>query len=323
MFLGFFMMIFFGGIFLFILASFGVAMLESVDQVSFQQGTKLNEKLIRGESTASRKVAILSIDGVIFGSDDDFVVKQVKQVLKDKNIEAVVLRIDSPGGTITGSDYYHHLLKRIKSERDIPIVVSMGSMATSGGYYVAMAADEIFAERTTVTGSIGVIVPMYKGVELCKKIGIESTPITSGPLKTMGSFDKPLTEEQRAVWQHLVDDNFKRFKEVIREGRPEFEADPGKLDALATGQIYTATEAKENGLIDKIGFLDDAIDAAMEHAGLTEADSKVIQFRSKMKFADFLMESRGPDKLLRLETLLDLTTPRVYMICPDVLPLDP
>lgn len=313
LFVGGFLMIFFLGV-------LGLAMSGSIEQVGMQE-KPLSEKLVQGDWSSKSKVAIISINGMIMESENGYIPKQIKQVLKDKDVKAVVLRVDSPGGTMTGSDYYLYLLKEMKSKRNIPVIVSMGSMAASGGYYVSMVGDEIYAEPTTITGSIGVIVPMYKGVGLCEKIGVESTPITSGPLKTMGSFDKPLTDEQKAVWQALVDDNFKRFKNVIIEGRENFNADPKKLDDLATGQIYTATEAEENGLIDKIGYLDDAIAAAMKKAGLSENTSKTIRYRPKMSFMEAITEAKAPKTVLDTRTLFNLTSPKVYLLEPNSLPL--
>ena len=280
------------------------------------------EKYVSGNRLATDKVAVLTIDGLITGAEDGFVAKQIRQVIKDKNVKAVVLRVDSPGGTMSGSDYYHYLLKKMKQERDnLPIVVSMGSMATSGGYYVSMVGDEIYAERTTITGSIGVIIPLYKAVELSKKIGIESTPITSGPLKSMGGLMQPMSDEEKVVWERLIDDSFQRFKEVIRDGREEFAKNPESLDKLATGRIYTATEAVENHLVDHIGFLDDTVTAAMNRAGLDEKNAKVVKYKSKLRFWDILLETRGPDNVIGTKTLRNLTTPRLYLLCPHVLPI--
>ncbi len=287
---------------------------------------KLTEKYVRGHKTATQKVAIITVEGVIAGGDDSFVARQIRQATEDSNIAAVVLRIESPGGTMSGSDYYHYLLKTMKAEQNIPVVVSMGTVAASGGYYIAMAGDEIYAEPSTITGSIGVIVSLYNGKGLLEKIGVESTPITSGPLKTMGSFSKPLSPEERAVWQRLVDDSFGLFKQVIRDGQQVFADDPAKLDKLATGQIFTASEAKANQLIDKIGYIDDAIAEAFTLAGVTENDTKVIRYRPKMTFAEVLLEAGGSDKMPGAaalgKTLVDVSTPKVYALCPQVLPVE-
>ena len=302
------------------ISSMIVAVTGSMEQFGQQENT-LSEKHVRGEKTAKPKIAIITVNGMIAGSEDGFVARQIRQVAKDTDVAAVVLRVESPGGTMSGSDYYHHLLKGMKEEREFPVIVSMGAIAASGGYYIAVAGDEIYAEPSTITGSIGVIVSLYNAAELMEKVGVEPTPITSGPLKTMGSFSKKLTDEERLVWQRLVDDNFNRFKQVIREGRKAFAEDPEKLDQLATGQVFAATEAKANQLVDEIGYLDDAIDKAMSQAGLNENNSKVIRYRPKKTFTEILLESRATEKTLCVETLVDMTTPKIYMLCPQVVPI--
>ncbi|MDR0870630.1 MAG: signal peptide peptidase SppA [Planctomycetaceae bacterium] len=299
------------------------AMAASMEQVASIAGEKpLTEKFVLGSKEASAKIAVIEVAGMIAGGEDTFVSKQIKTVLKDDNVRAVVLRIESPGGTMAGSDYYHHLLKKIKTNRKIPLVVSMGTMAASGGYYLAAAGDEIFAEQSTITGSIGVIVSLYNGKDLLDKIGVASNPIISGPHKTMGSFSKPLTDEEKAIWQTLVDDSFERFKTVIKEGRKTFAAEPEKLDKLATGRIFTANEAKANGLIDEIGFLEDAIKKAMTLAGLNEEDSKVIKYKPKLDFIETLLEGKANKQLLSAETLTELTTPKVLLLCPYTVPVE-
>jgi len=281
---------------------------------------RLPEKYVSGEKNALDKVAILTISGTILGGDSTYIKKQIDSISKDKSVKAVVLRIVSPGGTISGSDYYLEQLKRMKSERRIPVIVSMGSMATSGGYYVAMVGDQLFAEPTTVTGSIGVIAPMYDLSELCQKIGISSDPIVSGPMKGMGNITKPMSEEEKKILQALIDDNFDRFKQIIREGRPQFAARPEALDEIATGQIYTANQALENGLIDKIGFLDDAVEAAMSAAGLSANNSRVIKYSSRQTLFETLLESRSEEVSVQARILNLLSTPQLYYIMPGALP---
>ena len=305
-----------GSVFLFAVAK------NAVGEISLEMDEKnVTEKMIRGNKNASVKVAIISVDGVITGDADGFIARQIRRAISDTKVRAVVLRVNSPGGTMSGSDYYHHLLKKMKSERNIPIVVSMGSIAASGGYYVSMVSDEIYAEPSTITGSIGVVASLFDASELFKKIGVESTPVVSGDHKTMGSFMKPMSEEERALFQRLIDDNFDRFKEIIREGRRAFANNPAKLDTLATGEIFSANDALKNNLIDRIGFLDDAIDRAVSLAGLTEHDSKVIQYKPKLSLMDTLLESRSPGKLLSGDALSQVTTPKVYLICPHVVPI--
>jgi protease-4 len=163
------------------------------------ENKKVSEKFFSGNHDSNEKIAIITIEGMIISNEDGFIAKAIQQATADENVKAVVLRVDSPGGTMTGSDYYLHLLKKMKSERRIPVVVSMGSVAASGGYYVSMVGDEIYAEPATITGSIGVIASLFDASELLDTIGVKSTPITSGPFKAMGSFAKPMSEEERAI----------------------------------------------------------------------------------------------------------------------------
>lgn len=281
--------------------------------------TPLSEIHVSGNRFSDEKVAILTISGTIVGSDEGFIQKQINAVLKDLSVRAVVLRVNSPGGTISGSDYYLEQMKRMKRERDIPIVVSMGATAASGGYYVSMVGDELYAEPTTITGSIGVIFPMFNLSELCEKIGVKSDPIVSGPYKSMGSMTRPLTDEERSIFQSIINDSFVRFKKIIRDSRKEFAETPEKLDEIATGQVYTADQALENGLIDRIGFLDEACDRAIELAGLIPTRCKVFKYKSKFGFADFL-SVQDEDVTTQVRLLKSVTQPQAYYIMPGVVP---
>jgi protease-4 len=295
---------------------------DAFDDVASEFGEKtVTEKVIGGNRKADDKIAVITIDGIITGSADGFVAKQIRRVISDSNVKAVVLRVDSPGGTMSGSDYYHYLLQQMTSKRKIPVIVSMGSVAASGGYYVSMVSDEIYAEPTTITGSIGVIASLFDASELFQRIGVESNQIVSGQHKAMGSFMKPMSEEERAIFQRLIDDNFDRFKEIIRSGRREFANDPEKLDKLATGQVFSANEALAHKLIDKIGFIDEAIERAGSKAGLQERDYKVIQYKPKLSPMELLLESRSPNVLMNSKTLSEITTPKIYLLCPYVIPI--
>ena len=161
--------------------------------------------------------------GVIMDGDG-FVKQQIDRVRQDDMCKAVVVRVDSPGGTVTGSDYIYHHLKRLREERQIPLVVSMGSVAASGGYYVSMAVGDqersIFAEPTTTTGSIGVIMPHYDISGLLKQFQIEDDSIASHPRKQLLSMTRPMSDEDREIIQDYIDDSFSRFKEIVKSGRP-------------------------------------------------------------------------------------------------------
>jgi len=286
---------------------------------------KVREQYVSHARYARQKVAIISIDGVILDEDDGFVKRQIDRAKEDEDVKAVVLRVNSPGGTVTGSDYLYHHLREMREDRGFPVVVSMGSLAASGGYYVSMAVgqtpDSIFAEPTTWTGSIGVIIPHYDLSTLLGEWGIEDDSIASHPLKNMGSFAKQMTEEERRIFQELVDETFTRFKEIVQSGRPQFKQDPEALEALATGQVYTAWQAREHGLVDKIGFLEAAVDRAIELAQLDKEDVRVVKYRREPTLADVLMGARVSPRGFDLAEVLDLTVPRAYYLWSRVPPL--
>jgi protease-4 len=241
----------------------------------FQTNPKVIEQYHSLTELASNKIAIVEIRGAIMGGEG-FARHQLDQVKADESVRAIVLRIDSPGGTVSGSDELHYRLKKLASERNLPVVVSMGSIAASGGYYVAMANggqdDTIFAEPSTITGSIGVIIPHFDFSQLLKRFDVTDDSITSGPLKEMLSVTKnrspELAKKERGIVQNLVDEMFTRFKDIVRKGRPKL--DDKTIEAVTTGQVFTANQAITFGLIDKIGFLEDAIARAVVLADLQE-----------------------------------------------------
>jgi protease-4 len=229
-----------------------------------------------------QKVAVIDVSGVIMDGDG-FVKRQIERVRKDEDVKAVVLRINSPGGTVTGSDYLYHHLTKLKAEKDVPLVVSMGGMAASGGYYIAMAVGDqersIFAEPTTTTGSIGVIIPHYDLSGFLHRFDVKNDSITSHPRKQMLSMTKAVSPEDREILQRYVNESFERFKDIIRSGRPVYQRDPQSLDQLATGEIFSATQAQEIGLVDEIGFVEAAVDRAIELAKLSSEDVRVVTYR--------------------------------------------
>jgi len=281
---------------------------------------KVEEKFYSHDKYASDKVAIISVTGTILDGQG-FVKDQIDRAKNDPDVKAVVLRVNSPGGTVSGSDEIYHQLRELAEREDspVPIVVSMGSLAASGGYYVAMACgdtpDAIFAEPSTWTGSIGVMIPYYNFSGLMKEWGVEQDSIVSHPLKGMGNpFGKPLTEQERRIFQELVDESFNQFKDIIKQGRPKFKKDPAALDKLATGQIYTAGQAKDNGLIDRIGFLEKAVDRAIEVANLDKDNVTVVRYKPIPTLADILMGAEVKKPSFDLAALLDMAAPRAYYL---------
>ena len=189
----------------------------------FDSERRVREKFYSGQRTGTQKVVIVSVSGVILGGEGGFVKRQIDQAAKDKSVKAVVLRVNSPGGTVSASHYYYHHLRKLATEARSPIVVSMGGETASGGYYVSMAVgptpDTIFAEPTTWTGSIGVIIPHYNLGGLLENWGVKEDSVSSDRLKNMGTFARPMTQEERQIFQSLVDESFARFKDVIKQAR--------------------------------------------------------------------------------------------------------
>lgn len=290
----------------------------------FDTSGGMYESFHSGSEFGSDKVAIISITGVII-EGDGFVKRQIDRVRNDKNVKAVVLRINSPGGTVTGSDYIYHHLSRLRKERKLPMVVSMGSMAASGGYYAAMAvADQpksIYAEPTTTTGSIGVIIPHYDISGLMSRFDVKDDSITSHPRKQMLSMTRPIPDEHRQILQQYVDDSFGRFKDIVKSGRPAFVKNPELLDELATGEIFSAMQAKEHGLVDEIGFIEEAIDRALEMAGLDKETTRVVRYQKQVGLLELpaLAMSRS-EQSSDLNMLLELSTPRAYYLATSLPP---
>lgn len=205
--------------------------------------------------TGEEKVLLIDLSGVISSQDKDGLIQQPNMVAalkeeltkasKDEKVKAVVVRINSPGGTVNASDILYHELKSFKATRKIPVVVSMMDVAASGGYYAAMASDAILVHPSTVTGSIGVIMLTVNAKGLMEKVGVEANAITSGPRKDMGSPFRTMTAEEKAIFQGVIDSFYQRFLSVVQEGRPNLSAD--QIKKLADGRIYSGEQAKAAG----------------------------------------------------------------------------
>lgn len=288
---------------------------------SFGSDDTLHEQYHSLSKHATDKVAIITLEGTILDGDG-FVKRQIDHVRDDEAVKAVVLRVNSPGGTVSGSDYLYHHLKKMVADRKLPLVVSMGGIAASGGYYVAMAVGDekevIFAEPTTWTGSIGVVIPHYDVSGLMQKLEISEDSIKSHRLKQMGTPTRPMTDEEREIFQGLVSDSFGRFKEIVTAGRARFKDDPAALDKVATGQVFTTHQALASGLVDKEGFVEDAIDRAIELAGLNKEHVRAVKYKHLGGIFDMLdmhARTRAGAGVSELAALLDLATPRAYYLC--------
>lgn len=303
----------------------GIAVLSALGsagafQQYFQRDARIVEKWHSLSKTAGDKVAIVSVTGAILGGDG-FVRAQLDHVAEDDAVKAIVLRVDSPGGTVSGSDEIHHRLATLVEKRDMPVVVSMGGIAASGGYYVAMANrgadDVIFAEPATLTGSIGVIIPHFDISQALRKYDVRDDSIASGPLKEMLSPTKDrspeLAEKERKLLQELVDDMFRRFKEIVKAGRPKL--DDAAVDRVATGQVFTARQALEAGLVDRLGFLEDAVDRAVELAGLKPGTARVVKYTKPKGLLEEVLGGTAATGRIDLAAIAELTTPRGWYLC--------
>ena len=211
-------------------------------------------------------VAVLHIDGVISESNKTYnqkwLLKTIDNLKEDKKNLGILLFIDSPGGTVYEADEAYLKLLEYKKETDRPVYAYFASLAASGGYYIGCAAGKIFANRNTLTGSIGVICgSSVDATGLLDKMGIKSTTFTAGRNKNMLNYNSPLTEEQREIMQSVADDAYEQFTGIVAESRKK---DIGYIKTLADGRIYTASQAKSNGLVDDICSLSEAKDKISE-----------------------------------------------------------
>jgi protease-4 len=251
--------------------------------------TRLSERYVAGESSlSSPKVAIVEIAGTIDEAEVEHALKQIHQARDDDQVKAVVLRIDSPGGTVSGSDRIWREVSTLKTHNK-PLIVSMGGVAASGGYYVAAPADRILAEPTTWTGSIGAKIEFYQLHELMKWAKVDVKTIASGEWKDSGSMYRDMTPEEEKRWAHVVNEAHERFVRVVAQGRkmPLKEAND-----LANGKVYTAPEAIRIKLVDEIGYLDDAILNAERLARVESA--RVIRYAKPLNLTDVLFSLSAP-----------------------------
>ena len=205
--------------------------------------------------------------------------EELKKAEDDKQVRALVLRLNTPGGTVTASDIIYRELMLFRERAKIPIIAVMMDVAASGGYYIALAADSIVAHPTTVTGSIGTILVTANVEGLMQKIGVTANTVKSAEHKDMGSPFRPPTAEERRIFQSVIDELQRQFvaKVVERRRIPE---DTARL--LADGRIYTAPQALAHRLVDTVGYVPDAIDAARRAAGV--ADAKVIVYKRPREY---------------------------------------
>ncbi|MCD6456439.1 MAG: signal peptide peptidase SppA [Methanophagales archaeon] len=246
-----------------------------------------------GISVSGDKIAIINIEGAIVGgssgfgifgaeSDADDIAKLIKSAGEDPSVRAIILRVNSPGGSAAASQELHVEVGKARENGKI-VVASMSDVATSGGYYVACGADKIVANPGTITGSIGVIFSQLQYSELLERYGIRANVIKSGKYKDIGSPLRNMTAEERQILQDMIDDIYIQFVRAVAEGRQMNESE---VLELADGRILTGRQAKELGLVDELGNFQDAVDLAAELAGI-EGKPRVVEYGRKTFFEQF------------------------------------
>lgn len=233
-----------------------------------------------------KTLALLKLEGVIMqnsadspsissGYNHQVFLKQLESAFSRQDINGVILQVNSPGGGVYESDEIYNKIMDLKAQYKKPLVVYMSQEAASGGYYVSMAADKIYANRNTLTGSIGVIIRTYNYQQLADKIGIKDVTFKSGAQKDLLNPMRPLTEQEAAIMQGLVNESYGYFVDIVARGR---HMDRNQVLQLADGRVYSGTQAKNLGLIDFVGNLDQAIEGL---ASLTNtSDPKIVLFKN-------------------------------------------
>jgi protease-4 len=237
-----------------------------------------------GISISSNQVASLELEGVV--SDSKEFIDQLDDYGNRSGVRSVVIRINSPGGGVAASQEIYEAIKKFRAESKKKVVVSMASVAASGGYYIACAADKIFANPGTITGSIGVIAEWYNYGDLLRWAKMESVVIKSGSMKDAGSSTRPLTEEEKAYFQSLIDNIYAQFVSAVAKSR---DIDEDEVRKLADGRVFTGQEAKEKNLIDELGTHQDAIAAAAQMAGIEGKPKIVRPIKKSLSILDLLL----------------------------------
>ncbi len=271
------------------------------------------ERFHDGDKGAPAKIARIAIVGTISPPFTARTLKAIERATEDDAVKGVLLVIDSPGGLVADSHQIYHRLKLLSEKK--PVVVAMQRLCASGGLYVAMGGGpeaRIYAEPTTWTGSIGVIIPRYDVSGLAEKIGVKSDSLKTGPFKDSLNPLAPLTPEETEVWRKILDDAFGRFIDVIADNRTPLDAT--QVRGLATGQVYTAKQALDAGLVDEIGYEDDAVASLKGRLKLDRA--RVIEYEFPIGLLDLIAPAaEAADADRRWAQALDRAVPKALYHC--------
>jgi protease-4 len=276
-------------------------------------GAAQNEVHLSGPASGPA-VAVIDINGeIVSGSSgtigtsslavSDDIIPLVKRAAADSEVKAILLRINSPGGSVVASDQIYHALKGCGK----PIVVSMGELTASGGYYISMAGQYLIANANTLTGSIGVISEFPEASQLMKNLGVTVAVIKSGQVKDIGSMYRPMTDEEKALWQKVIDETYESFVQIVADGR---KMPVEKVRALADGRVFTGRQALALGLVDALGYEEDAVVKAAELGGI-KGTPRVVRLSPPSASLLSLLSGRFSQSILPENFLSDLLAPKL------------
>lgn len=252
------------------------------------------------------RVAVVELEGMIVDVED--LLRELKTHRENSQVKAVVIRINSPGGVVGPSQELHDALLRLRKAGK-PVVASLGAVAASGGYYVAVGADQIYANPGTLTGSIGVIMQMANVESLMKKVGVDYVVVKAGRYKDLGNFSRPMSVEERRVLQALLDDVHAQFIGAVAAGR---RIEESQVRQFADGRVFSGVQAISLKMVDELGGLEDAIDRAARLAGL-EGPPRVVTPRRRFSVFDLLRNQLGLEMGRAMPALPVFKTPLYLM----------
>ena len=275
-----------------LLASIGGCLPNSLLVVPVRTNRQLVETTLLREALLAPKIAIIDVEGILANADSpallsdgehavSLLLEKLDHARHDRRVKAVILRINSPGGTVAASELMHAEIVNFRNTTGKPVIAMTMDVAASGGYYIATACDEIVSLESTVTGSIGVIMQLFDVTGTMSKLGVRSNAIKSGDRKAGGSPFQSLSEADRQIFQNIIDEMYERFVHVVDDGRPQLNIE--QVRALADGRVYSAKQALELGLIDRITTMPEAIALTKERIGARHAN--LIAYRRPHGYA--------------------------------------
>jgi len=260
----------------------GVLFFAVLNLATFISGGKASPSL--SPLPGSEKIALVKVEGMLITAD--IIVDEINTYAEDASVRAILIRIDSPGGGVVASQEIFNAVLNARKQGKKKVVISMGSVAASGGYYIAAAGDRIVANPGTLTGSIGVKMEFANLEKLLEKIGVRGMVIKAGEYKDMGSPFREMTDHEKMLLQWVIDDVHSQFIEAVAKGRNLPEAD---VKAIADGRIFTGRQALQLKLVDQLGDLEDSINVAAELAGI-KGKPKVVKKEKKVPFLEYFKD---------------------------------